>query len=841
MRRVVFVFTVIVLTLLSQPRPGVSFTKKLYLPFIKNQGQFREEVSFYARVPVGEVYVSREGRLVYVVREGGKSQLVVEEFTKNGSVKGTKRLEGYLNLFVKGKEFKKIPLYEEVEVRGLAPGITLRLKVTSGSVEKVFYIEGGASTKDIRVRVEGAESLKVDREGRLVIETKLGKIALSKPVAYQLKGDEKEFLKVSYRVYGGKAYGFEVEGRDPGLPLFIDPVITSTYGPQGLSLDWAEDIAVDSSGNVYVVGKTWSSDFPVTEGAAQGDHSGDYDAFVVKFDNDLKRLLAATFIGGTNYDGARRVVVDEEGNVYVAGITWSSDFPVNSTGVVFDGTFNQGVFDEPCDIFVVKLDSSLSQIKASTFLGGSSYERINALVYENSTKSIFVVGATESSDFPVTAGAFDTTFNGLSDAFVAKLDSNLSSLLSSTLLGGSLFDEAYAAALNANGDLVVGGETWSPDFPTTPGTVDTTFNGTADAFVSVLKNDLSALLASTFLGGAEDDTGYERVEAIDVNESNLIYLVGTTVSKDFPFENATNPDEEHMFWAMLNSNLSLVLLSGLPDGGFKEESKDLVVDKCGNIWILGVSFDQGISEVIGSPHALDLVFEGPSEGFLLKVTPNFNDIIHSTFLGGSDEDLPAALVEDPHGNVFVVGTTFSEDFPVTDDAYNKAFYGDSAIFITKFFYDYYQDENAAPIVQKLTADPNNGTAPLTSTLSCVAQDPDGSVVQYNWYIGSNSTPLVTNVCNITYTFQEAGTYEVFLEVVDDGGATANATVTIYVTEAVSAQETAQETGNETESGGGGCSIAKGKNPDISLLVLLAAALLGTLMKVLNRNHAASRS
>jgi hypothetical protein len=187
----------------------------------------------------------------------------------------------------------------------------------------------------------------------------------------------------------------------------------------GSNQDHISALAIDSSGNVFVVGHTLSSDFPTTPGAYNRSYNGgDYDGFVSKLNNSLTSLLASTFIGGNKEDGASALAIDLSGNVYVTGYTRSSDFP--KTLEAYDQSYNRGGWDG----FVSKLNNSLASLLASTFIGGSDKDETNALAIDPSL-NVFVAGYTCSSDFPNTQEGYDKSYNGSRDVFVAKLDNNL--------------------------------------------------------------------------------------------------------------------------------------------------------------------------------------------------------------------------------------------------------------------------------------------------------------------------------------------------------------------------------------------------------------------------------
>jgi hypothetical protein len=245
------------------------------------------------------------------------------------------------------------------------------------------------------VEVDGAKGLKLSKDGEIIIKTGLGDLKLSKPVAWQEKDGKKLPVEVSYKLVGKNRYSFEVAKADPSLPIVIDPLLASTF-IGGSSGEHGYSIALDSSGNVYVTGYTYSSDYPTTSGAYDTSYNGvgaDADVFVSKLSKDLDQLLASTFIGGGSGEWGTSIALDCSGNVYVTGFTWSSDYPTTSgaydTQCGTDGTCN-GVYG---DVFVSKLSNNLSQLLASTFIGGSKSEWGISIALDNSG-NVYVTGRT---------------------------------------------------------------------------------------------------------------------------------------------------------------------------------------------------------------------------------------------------------------------------------------------------------------------------------------------------------------------------------------------------------------------------------------------------------------
>jgi hypothetical protein len=296
--------------------------------------------------------------------------------------------------------------------------------------------------------------------------------------------------------------------------------------------DTGSGIAIDSAGNAYVAGWTQSIDFPTTPGAFQPVYSGGGGeaAFATKLNPEGSALVYSTYLsggGGSGHDQATGIAVDADGNAYVVGSSSPfagrpATFPTTAGALqpVFGGGF--------ADAFVAKLDATGSALVYSTFLGGSQSEGASSIVVD-AAGNAYVSGGTRSTDFPTTAGAFQTILRGTSDAFVTKLNPAGSALVYSTFLGGG-GDDAGNIAVDADGNAYLAGSTTSTDFPTTADAFQARLAGGQNAFVAKLDPTGSALSYSTYLGGTVGDSG----TGIAVDTHGNAYVTGVAQSSDFP-------------------------------------------------------------------------------------------------------------------------------------------------------------------------------------------------------------------------------------------------------------------------------------------------------------------
>ena len=476
---------------------------------------------------------------------------------------------------------------------------------------------------------------------------------------------------------GRLEYGFVVgAGYDPAHELIIDPSLDYSTFLGGSSHEIGYSVAVDSAGNAYVTGFTQSPNFPTTAGAFDrtGSATNDLDAFVTKLNSNGTALVYSTFLGGSNFEWGRSIAVDGAGNAYIAGQTKSSNFP--TTGGAFDRTFNVDTCPrcgiDQYDAFVAKLNAAGSGLVYSTFLGGFDLDDALAIAIDGSGNA-YVGGETGSSNFPVTAGAFDTTRNGAFDAFVTKLNAAGSALVYSTYLGGLEVDFIEDTVVDGSGNAYLVGSTRSADFPTSPGAFDTTHNGMFDAFVAALNSTGSALLYSTFVGGSDFDSG----EGLALDAAGEAYVVGGTLSSEFPttpgaFDRTFSGSAG--FVTKVNAAGSALVYSTFLRGA---GASAVVVDAIGNAWLAGGTSSPGFP---ATPDAFDPSFNGVSDAIVAALNADGSALVYATFLGGTNTENGNDLAFDPGGNVIVAGHTYSADFPTTAGAFDRVFNGDPSIF-----------------------------------------------------------------------------------------------------------------------------------------------------------------
>lgn len=563
-----------------------------------------------------------------------------------------------------------VPAYATFTYKDLYTGVDLEYANAGGNLKGTYTVAPTADPAVIQWSYSRAEKMALDAQGNLQITLNPGGPTLTEaaPVAWQENSGKRTPVAASYRLNAEGMVSFNVGAYNHSLPLTLDPVIYSSYLGGG-DFDQANAVATDSTGNIYMAGTTQSAfDFPTTPGAYQTTLYGTSDVFVAKLDS-TGHPIYTTFIGGNGSESATGIAVDSGGNAYITGLTNAQgpSFPYPTTPGAFQTTYAGGSYDA----FVTKLNPAGSALVYSSFLGGGSIEQGNGIAVDgagnayvtgatrsanfigasnsmqgyqdgfvvkvNPTGSAlgysrylggtsanaedtgngiaadgagnaYVVGTTDSTDFPTTPGAFQTAYaGGFDDVFVTKLSTS-GSLSYSTYIGGSTAgtsvgdDFGFGIAVDGSGSAVVTGETNSSNFPANN---PATFGGGYDAFITRLNPAGSALVGSRFLGGTHND--YANAVALDA--SGNIYITGKTTGNpggDFP---TLNPDQP--------------------------------------------SFGGGLSDA-----------------FVAAIRPDAQGLAYSTYLGGgaqgqTTEDIGLAIAAGP-GGVYVTGETSSSNFPTVN-------------------------------------------------------------------------------------------------------------------------------------------------------------------------------
>ncbi len=536
--------------------------------------------------------------------------------------------------------------YARVQDSQVYPGVDLVYYGSQSRLEYDFVVAPGADINRIRLQILGAQRIQLDTDGNLVLGTANGEITLQKPFIYQEMGKERREVTGNFRLSGGQV-GFRVDSYDTSLPLVIDPVLSyATYvghsvndkvsavavGPDGsayvagiasassgtgqdeafvahiaadgktllymtylggASSTDARGIALDASGNAYITGQTKAPDFPVFNGlqtscGISGSGQCSADAFLAKLNADGS-LNFATYLGGSAEDAGNAIAIDAAGDIYIAGSTASTNFPVFHMPQAANA--GQG------DAFVAKITGDGTRVVYATYLGGAGKDEALGIAVD-ATLSAYVTGQTQSIDFPTQSALqpqcrLNPSNQCAGEAFVVKLSPDGGSLVYSTYLGGSGGDIGNAVAVDASGYAYLAGTTLSPDFPMAV-PFQPQPHGASEAFVAKLAQDGSSLVYSTFLGGSGDDVA----TSLAVDKRGRVFVSGHTNSADFPTQGPVQAEcekkpndacSQDAFLLVLNTAGSGLWFSTYLGGTGLDEGRGLALDGRGSAYLGGAT------------------------------------------------------------------------------------------------------------------------------------------------------------------------------------------------------------------------------------------------------------
>ncbi|HEX8499540.1 MAG TPA: SBBP repeat-containing protein [Pyrinomonadaceae bacterium] len=658
---------------------------RLPLSFEANRGQADAPVNFLAR-GAGYTLALSPNAATFVLYAGrgeappASLRMTLEGADPAATAEGADELEGRANYFI-GNDPSKwrtgVPTFARVRYGAVYPGVDLVYYGNQRQLEYDFRVAPGADPRAVRLRFDGADAVELGVGGDLLLRLGESVVRQPKPFVYQEVAGARREVEGGYEVGADGRVGFALGRYDAALPLVIDPVIVYSTYLGGSNADQANGIGVDSAGNVYVAGFTGSTNFP-TANAFQAANGGFQDAFVTKLNPQGTALLYSTYFGGSAQEQARGLAVDPAGNVYLTGITGSTDFPTLNPVQSTKGAVNE-------DAFLTKINPTGTALVYSTYLGGGESSEFGQAVAVDSAGNAYVTGSTFSDDFPTANAIQEEMKGGSTDAFLTKYNQTGTAVIYSTYLGGDGNDTGFGVAADSAGNAYVVGETASTNFPTA-NAIQSDNKGGRDAFVSKVKADGSGFIFSTYHGGTGD---IDVAQAVAVDSAGLAYVAGQTNSINFPTLNAfqgANGGTVTMqdgFLTKFNVNGTGYVYSTYFGGSGGEIAFGVAVDSAGSAYIAGAT-----SSLLGFPtaNAIQCERNGNSvDAFVAKFTPAGTALVYSTYYGGSDNDQGRMVALDSAGNAYVAGMTFSENFPTVAPiqsgfAGGEGFAGDAFVF-----------------------------------------------------------------------------------------------------------------------------------------------------------------
>lgn len=828
------------------------------IEFIENKGQWDSRVRFKGDVGAGAFFIRDGGFTVLkhnqedftrmqamlhghneALQKAGKmilrSHALNVDFvgaSKNMQIIPDKMIPTYNNYFYGSDPSAwatECRIYQAITLKDVYPNVDVRYYTDRGTLKYDIIARPGADIKKIALRYTGVEKMEVKNK-ELVAHTSVGELRESFPYTYQPGDKGRRELTCRY-VVKDNVVSFDVKGYDPSSTLVIDPFLifctfsgatadnwgfTATYGPDGTF--FGGGIVRNASG------------FPVSPGAFQtewaggtGDHPGEIDMGIIKLSPTGSNRIYATYIGGSGNEQPHSLIVDNSGNLIIAGrsnspLTGAGAYPVTGGAAGVIGTTAAGY-----DIVVTKLNAAGTGLIGSKRIGGSGNDGVNISIgnsapssldqnYGDGSRSeviidnggnVYVASATQSPDFPVSAGAFQTTFGGPTngqDGVVLKFTQDLSALTFASFLGGDGNDAAYVLALGATGEIYVAGGTESHMVNGVPtnsfpgnhaGTIGATPRGGIDGFIAQIANNGSSIIRSTFIG----TNGIDQVYGIQFDRNGFPYVMGQTTGNWQVVNAAYSEAGSKQFISKLQPDLSANVYStifGSPSVIPNISPTAFLVDRCENVYVSGwggeVAPAYQIAGTTGmgvTPDALKPTTDG-KDFYFFVLKKDAVSRLYASFFGqnqGTADHVDGGTSRfDASGVIYqAICANCGNDvpFPTTPGSWSPVHPASAYCNLAMVKMSFNLAGVGSDVLSAIGGVPLDtaGCLPLTVTFT----DQVRNAVEYIWNFGEGPDvgPLAADVgFTQQHTYNTAGTYRVMLVAIDP--ASCNVRDTSYV-------------------------------------------------------------
>lgn len=744
----------------------------------------------------------------------------------------TKKLKTshYENFYIgndKSKWKSFVPGYKQIWINDLYPGIDYEL-LGSGEVMKYnFHVQRGANPSTIQLRYEGIPNLKI-KNGELHLDLGFNTIIEQKPYAYQEIDGRKHEVKCDYQLNGNTVSFVFPRGYDPNSPLIIDPVLVFSAQIGSTADNFGMTATFDNAGNLYSGGIILDFGYPYVTGSYSGTFNGpaaygNIDVFITKYNAGGTNLIYSTHLGGSGSEVVSSLIVDKNNNLYLYGATSSSNFPITagaaypnfSSGPNFGMLSNGTVFYAGTDIYISKFDAAGSALLGSTYFGGTGNDGLNYLKKTNYTtfplnpapgtgttyvsnydslmtnygdtfrgeiqldslNNVYIASSTRSSNIPI-VGGFDNSLGGVQDAVIAKFNTNLTSLIYSSYIGGSDMESGNGLFVTPTFEVFVTGGTASSDFPNMAGGHSPNFNGgNSDGFLTKINAAGNVHLQSTYIGTSNYDNSF-FVQCNTAGEPHVFGQSRGAMPVQLPAGATTiySVSNTHQFISKYNTSLTSRQWStvfGSNTNNFDISPSAFAVDECnGNIYLSGWGGNILLAPPGMSGMPLLNATQATTNGYdfyLMALTPNAGSLLYGSYFGGntSQEHVDGGTSRfDRKGVIYqsvCAGCGGYDDFPITPGAWpcpGSPTCPNPNLTATRCNNGVFKiDFNFQNPVATLNTNTLAGCPPLNVSLTNATPG-----TGFTWYFPGGVTNSVT--LNPALTFTNPGTYTISLVVHD---------------------------------------------------------------------------
>lgn len=782
-------------------------------PLVENKGQWPDHVSFATEIGNGKLYIEKDGftydlydsevfekfnSFHYASQVDGKQpkslpchayKVNFKNASDNTSWKGIDKTTTTYSYFLgsdRNRWGEGAKAYESALVSDIYPGVDLKMYNSEVFLKYDFIVAPGASPAAIKFEYEGVDKVKLT-DRRLIVKTSVGDVIEQKPFAYQIAEGKKVLVKCDYQLKKNEVTFSFPDGYDKNKELIIDPeLVFSTY-TGSFSNNFGYTATFDSEGFLYSGSSAFGGEYPTTTGAYDiSFNSGIVDIALSKFDTTGTSLIWSTYIGGNDDELPHSLIVNAASELFVYGTSSSTNYP--TTENAYDTGFNGGEplnllsglgvnYSNGSDIVISRLSANGDELLASTYLGGSDNDGLNAgtplkfnyadeirgEILIDDQNNIYIASSTNSTDFPVSGNAIQEDFGGGSqDGCLVKMNNSLTTVFWSTFLGGSQPDAVYSIDLDSNGNTVVAGGTQSEDFPTTFGVHQSSFSGgDADGFVTSINPAGNEMIYSSFYGS----DAYDQIYFVELDGDNQIHVFGQTQKTgDHFIQNADyNTPSGGQFISKLNAGFSEITWStafGSGNGEPNISPTAFLVDVCNKIYLSGWgSSIQGGQLTTNGLDVTSDAFQSTTDGndfYLMVLEDDASEIFYGSYYGGSQsaEHVDGGTSRfSRKGEIYqavCAGCGGFSDFPIQPNPGAVSAVNNNTCNLGVFKFDFEIPSTIADF-----------TAP---SVLCLPEDitfnnTSSNAASYTWHFGDGNSSTETNP---THQYTESGTYLVEL-------------------------------------------------------------------------------
>ncbi|MCX6271420.1 MAG: hypothetical protein NTU44_09425, partial [Bacteroidetes bacterium] len=727
-----------VFTLAGKDRKAARGPGHFTYSFVENKGQWENRIRYKTTLPYGNLFVEDNCLTFFFLDEKAVNRLLgykyldsikkqqlgipdpdipahayrvrFEGADPHPEMTSSDRYPDYKNFYLGNDPShwaSKVYQYREVVYHSLYKGIDLQLAQQEQRLKYNFHIAAGADPGSIQLRYEGAGKVRL-RKGKIMIETSVANIEELAPVAWQEAADGSRIpVECGYKLQNNTISFSFPKGYDKSKKMVVDPILVfSSYSGSPVD-NWGYTATYDNDGYLYAGGSVRDPGYPVTTGAFMMNYGGGIsDIAISKYDTTGSFLIFSTYLGGSGTEVPNSLVVNNNNELYVLGCSGSSNYP--TTPQAYSTVFKGGTaytltvilhYNYGSDIVISRFSQDGTSLLASTYFGGTGNDGLNSFpplkhnyaddargeIKIDENQNVYVVSSTQSVDLPVTQGAYQTTFGGVQDACVFKLDASLTYLLWSSYLGGNTADAGYSICFDKSGKFYVAGGTTSLNFPVTLNAYQTVYqDGGSDGFISCFNESGSSLAYSTYYGS----TGYDQVYFIDQDKQGYVYALGQTSASGmtYIFNVSWSTPGGGQFITKFLPNLSARVYStafGTGNGGPDISPTAFMVDYCNHIYLSGwgspgLNYFGGTSGLPVTGNAFQTTTDN-NDYYFMVMNGDASGLIYATFFGDSD---PAAAEHvdggtsrfDKKGRIYqsvCAGCGGHDGFPTTTGAWSS--------------------------------------------------------------------------------------------------------------------------------------------------------------------------